>query len=56
MLEEEICDMSLSKLSRAEKSVHNDKIETPKINAIEINEKPRENDARSGNTNQKYSR
>ena len=44
MLEEEICDMSLPKLSRAEESVHNDKIklETPKINAIEINEIPRE--------------
>ena len=43
MLEEEICEMFLPKLSRAEESVHNDKItlETPK-NAIEINEKPRE--------------
>ena len=41
MLEEEICEMSLPKLSRAEESVHNDKIklETPKINAIEVNEK-----------------
>ena len=41
---EEVCNMSLPNLSRAEKSVHNDKItlETPKINAIEINEKPRE--------------
>ena len=36
--------MSLPKLSRAEQSVHKDKIklETPKINAIEINKKPRE--------------
>ena len=44
MLEEEVCNMSLPKLSRAEESVHKDKIkiETPKINAIEINEKPRE--------------
>ena len=44
MLEEEICEMSLPKLSKAEENVHNDKItlETPKINAIEINEKPRE--------------
>ena len=33
MLEEEVCKMSLPKLSRAEESVHNDKItlETPKI-------------------------
>ena len=38
MLEEEVCKMSLPKLSRAEESVHKDKIklETPKINAIEI--------------------
>ena len=38
MLEEEVCEMSLPKLSRAEESVHKDKIklETPKINAIEI--------------------
>ena len=44
MLEEEVCNMSLTKLSRAEESVHKDKIklETPKINAIEINEKPTE--------------
>ena len=44
MLEEEVCDMSLPKLSRAEESVHEDeiKLEAPKINAIEINEKPRE--------------
>ena len=44
ILEEEICDISLPKLFRAEESVHKDKIklETPKINAIEINEKPRE--------------
>ena len=36
--------MSLPKLSNAEESVHKDKIklETPKINAIEINEMPRE--------------
>ena len=41
---EEVHDMSLPKLSRAEESVHNDKIklETPKINAIERKEKPRE--------------
>ena len=41
---EEVCNMSLPKLSRAEESVHKDKIklETPKINALEINEKPRE--------------
>ena len=39
----EVFNMSLPKLSRAE-SVHEDeiKLETPKINAIEINEKPRE--------------
>ena len=44
MLEEEICEVSLPKLSRSEESDHNDKntLETPKINAIEINEKPRE--------------
>ena len=44
MLEEEVCNMSLPKLSRAEESAHEDKIklETPKINAIEINEKPKE--------------
>ena len=44
MLEEEVCKMSLPKLSRAEEGVHNDKItlETPKINPKEINEKPRE--------------
>ena len=44
MLEEEICDMSLSKLSRAEESVHKDKIklETSNLNAIEINEKSKE--------------
>ena len=44
MLEEEICNMSLPKLSRAEESVHKEKIklERPKINAIEINEKPGE--------------
>ena len=43
MLEEEVCDMSLPNVSRAEESVHKDKIklETPKINAIEINEKSR---------------
>ena len=41
---EEVCEMSLPKLSRAEESVHKDKItlEIPKINAIEINENPRE--------------
>ena len=40
MFEEEVCNMSLPKLSRAEESVHEDeiKLETPKINAIEINE------------------
>ena len=44
VLEEEICNMSLPKLSRAEENVHKDeiKLETPKINAIEINKKPRE--------------
>ena len=36
--------MSLPKLSRTEESIHIEKIklETPKINVIEINEKPRE--------------
>ena len=43
MLEEEVCHMSLPKLSRAEENVHEDKIklETPKINTVEINEIPR---------------
>ena len=38
MLEEEVCKMSLPKLSRAEENVHKDKtkLETPKINEIEI--------------------
>ena len=38
MLEGEVCEMSLPKLSRAEESVHKDKIklETLQINAIEI--------------------
>ena len=38
LLEEEVCEMSLPKLSRAEESVHKDKIklETPRINGIEI--------------------
>ena len=41
MLEEEVCNMSLPKLSRAEESVYKEKIklETPKTNAIEINKK-----------------
>ena len=44
MLEKEVCKMSLPNLSRAEESVHKDEIilETPKINSIEINEKPKE--------------
>ena len=47
MLEEEICDRSLPKLPkmyRAEESVHKDeiKLETPKINTVEINELPKE--------------
>ena len=43
-IEEEICDMSLPKLYRAEESVHKDeiKLEIPKINAVEISELPRE--------------
>ena len=42
--EEEICDRSLSKMYRAEESVHKDevKLETSKINAVEISELPRE--------------
>ena len=47
MLEEEICKRSLPKLPkmyRAEESVHKDeiKLETPKINTVEINELPKE--------------
>ena len=39
-IEEEICDRSLQKMCRAEESVHKDeiKLETPKINAVEISE------------------
>ena len=44
MLEKEICYMSLPKLSKAEESVHKNKIklDTPTISAIEINKKPKE--------------
>ena len=43
-IEEEICDRSLPKMYRAAESVHKDEIrvETPKINAVEISELPRE--------------
>ena len=43
-IEEEICDRSLPKMYRAEESVHIDEIKlgTPKINAVEISESPRE--------------
>ena len=43
-IEEEICNMSLPKLYRAEKGVHTDeiKLETPKMNVVEISELPRE--------------
>ena len=43
-IEEEICDRSLPKMFRAEESGHIDeiKLKTPEINAVEINEMPRE--------------
>ena len=43
-IEEEICDTSLLKMYRAEESVHKDeiKLETSRINAVEISELPRE--------------
>ena len=43
-IEEEICDRHLPKMYRAEESVHKDEIrlETPEINAVEMNELPRE--------------
>ena len=43
-IEEEICNMSLPKLYRAEGSVHTDeiKLDTPKMNVVEINELPKD--------------
>ena len=41
-IEEEVCDSPLPRLYSAKNKVHETKLETPKINAIEINEKPRE--------------
>ena len=43
-IKEEVCNTSLPKLYRAVGSVHTDeiKLETPKINAVEINELPKE--------------
>ena len=43
-IEEEICNMSVTKLYRAEEGVHKDeiKLETPKINAVKVSELPRE--------------
>ena len=40
-MKEEICNRPLPRLYRAKKRVHETKLETPKINAVEISELPR---------------